>query len=35
MTLNETDMKMLSLYYSRQKGLSAYQLERRRAFQDN
>ena len=35
MTLNESDMKMLSLYYSRQKGLSAYQLERRRAFQDN
>ena len=34
MTLNEADMKMLSLYYSKQKGLSPYPLERR-AFKDN
>ena len=32
--LNETDMKLLSLYYSKQQGLSAYRLERR-AFKDN
>ncbi len=33
-TLNEADMKFLSLYYSKQQGLSAYQLERR-VFKDN
>ena len=33
-TLNEADMQFLSLYYSKQKGLSAYPLVRR-AFKDN
>ena len=28
-TLNETDMKMLSLYFSKQKGLTPYQMEHR------
>ncbi len=33
-TLNDADMKLLSLYYSKQQGLSAYRLERR-VFRDN
>ena len=33
-TINEADMRLLSLYFSKQQGLSAYRLERR-AFKDN